>query len=153
MLLQSRTAAFLQVLRDEIDGGALSLEAAGAQVITPGTWRQVKALVRSVGCAGAGQLPFFFALARGMRERRSVTVGVRLTSVPNGMDNVTGIPLALGLRQLLGHRLDATGVHPPETVIEAGPLLEALAPTCDPPKRSFDELVVVTEAGDDGGDP
>ena len=152
MLLQPSTAAFLRVLRDEIDSGTLSLEAAGAQVIAPGTWRQAKALVLSLGCAGAGDLPFFFALARGMHDGRSLTVGVRITSHPEGMDNITGIPLALGLRQLLGHRLDATGVHPPETVIEAKPLLEALAPSCDPLKRSFDELVVVTEAEGDGGD-
>jgi saccharopine dehydrogenase-like NADP-dependent oxidoreductase len=152
MLLQPKTAAFLRVLRDELDAGALSLEGAGAQVIAPGRWRQAKALVRSVGCAGAGHLPFFFALARGLRDGRSVTVGVRITSVPKGMDHITGIPLALGLRQLLDRRLDATGVHPPETVIEAEPLLEALAPSCDPPMRSLDEFVVVTEAENDAGD-
>ena len=65
--------------------------------------------------------------------------------MPKGMDGVTGIPLALGLRQLLDRRIDETGVHPPESVIQAGPLLGALAPLRDPVKRRLDELIVVTE--------
>ena len=146
MLLQPSTAALLQLLRDDIDAGKLSIEAAAAQVFDPGMRQQARALVRSIRCAGAGRLPFFFALARGLRDGRPVDVGVRLTSVPKGMDGVTGIPLALGLRQLLDGRIDASGVHPPEDVIEPEPLLSALAPSCAPPRRDIGELVVVTEA-------
>ncbi|MCP4224171.1 MAG: saccharopine dehydrogenase [Actinomycetia bacterium] len=145
MLLKSSTAAHLQGLRDDIDAGKLSIEAAAAQVFAPSMGRQAKALARSFGCPDAGQLPFFFALGRGVRDGRAVTVGVRTTSIPKGMDGATAIPLVLGLRQLLDHRLDTAGVHPPETVIDPSLLLDELAPTCEPPKGGFDELIVISE--------
>ena len=146
MLLKPSTAAFLQGLRDDMDAGKLSIEAAAREVVEPGLTRQARALAGSLRCEGAGELPFFFALARGMRDGRPLTVGVRATSIPKGMDGATAIPLALGLRQLLDRRPTQTGVHPPETVIEPEPLLAALAPACDPAKRDADELIVVTEA-------
>ncbi|MDJ0787638.1 MAG: saccharopine dehydrogenase NADP-binding domain-containing protein [Myxococcota bacterium] len=146
MLLKPSTAAFLRRLRDDMDAGKLSLEAAAAQVLDPGVTRQAGALLHSLGCAGSGRLPFFFALARGMRDGRPLTIGVRATSIPTGMDGVTGIPLALGLRQLLDGRMDQAGVHPPESVIAPAPLFDALAPSCQPPASGFDELIVLSEA-------
>lgn len=146
MLLQSSTAAFLQVLRDDIDAGKLALEEAGKQIYAPSMARQAKALARSMRCPDAGRLPFFFAFARGMRDGKPVTVGARTTSIPKGMDGATAIPLALGLRQILDGRIGATGVHPPETVIAPSALLDALAPSCSPPRTGESDLVVVTEA-------
>ncbi len=146
MLLKASTVAFLQGLRDDIDAGRLSHEAAGRQIVEPGLLRQTRALAGALRCPGAGRLPFFFALARGEREGRAVSVGVRATSIPPGMDGVTGVPLALGLRQLLDRRPDLVGVHPPETAIEPTPLFDALAPACEPAKQGLEDLIVVTEA-------
>ena len=146
MLLKSYTAAFLSVLRDDIDAGRLSIDAAAEQVFAPSAGQKVKALVRSIRCADSGSLPFFFALARGMRGGRRVTVGVRMTAMPEGMDGVTGIPLALGLRQILDGRMREAGVHPPEAVIDPKVLFDALAPSCTPPRRALSDLIVVTES-------
>jgi len=145
MLLKPSTAAFLQGLRDDIDAGKFSIEAAAEQVFKPGVARLAKTLARAMRCPGAGRLPFFFAMARGTRDGRPMSIGVRMTAIPKGMEGVTGIPLALGLRQLLDRRPEQTGVHPPETVLDPVPLFDALAPTCHPAKRGFDDLIVVTE--------
>lgn len=150
MLMKSSTAAFVQGLRDDVDAEKLSIEAAAEQVFKPALWRLTKAVARSVQCADAGRLPFFFALARGQRDGQRISVGVRPTSIPKGMDGVTGIPLALGLRQLLDGRARGTGVHPPESVIQAEPLLQMLAPTCEPAKSGLDEFILITEAERDG---
>ena len=78
MLLKPSTAAFLDVLRNDLDGGRLSLEEAAAQVMKPGWIRQAKAWRRSRGFAGSGPLPPFFAWARGEREGQPVIVAAHL---------------------------------------------------------------------------
>ncbi len=145
MLLKSYTAAFLSVLRDDIDSGRVSIEAAAEQVFAPSVGQRMKALFRSSRYANSGRLPFFFALARGIRENQRVTVGVRVTALPKGMDGATGIPLALGLRQILDGRLRETGVHPPEIVIDPKMLFDALATSCTPSRNGLGDLIVVTE--------
>ncbi len=146
MLLKPSTGTFLESLRDDIDNGKLTIEAAAGEVLKPGFARQTKSVLRSLGRSGHGALPPFFAWARGERDGRPKTVGARLSSLPDGMATVTGIPLALGLRQLLEGRIDATGVHPPETVIAPEPFFDGMARVCNPPVTDAAALVVVTES-------
>lgn len=146
MLLKRSSAAYLDLVRKDLDAGRLSHEDAAAEVMNQRTTRVVRALIGALGRKGAGALPGFFAFARGERDGQALRIGVHLNGLPADMAGATSVPLALGLRQWLDGRLDATGVHPPESVIDIAPLLDGFAKACDPPLAGMDELVVVNEA-------
>jgi len=146
MVLKASTAAFLQSLGADIDARKISLEEAAKEIAHPGVVRSTKALARGLTLEGPGALPPFFAYARGEKDGRPATSGAFVLALPPGMDGVTGIPLALAARQLLDGKLVATGVHPPETVIEPEPFFEAVAPYCQPPRSGLESILEVTMA-------
>ena len=146
MLLKRSTAAYLDLIRNDLDAGKLSHEDAAAEITNQRTTRIARAMIGALGRKGAGALPGFFAFARGQRDGRSLRIGVHLHAMPADMAGATSVPLALGLRQLLDGRLDATGAHPPESVIDVASLLDGFALTCNPPLAGMSELVVVNEA-------
>ena len=145
MLLKRSSAAYLDLVRKDLDAGRLSHEDAAAEVTNQQTRRVARALIGALGRKGAGSLPGFFAFARGERDGQALRIGVHLNALPVGMAGATSVPLALGLRQWLDGRLDATGVHTPESVIDVAPLLDGFALACTPPLDSMDELVVINE--------
>ncbi len=143
MLLRKSTAAFIDGLRKRIDAGQLSLEAGAKEIGKPSRLGRLKAAFRSFWFPGPGDLPLFFAWARGGRNGESCVVGATFTSAPaDGMAGITSWPLAVGLRQLLDGHISTVGVHPPETVIEPEHFFNMLASACDPPVNGMEELVI-----------
>jgi saccharopine dehydrogenase-like NADP-dependent oxidoreductase len=143
MLLRKSTAAFIDGLRKRIDAGQLSLEAGAKEIGKPSRLGRLKAAFRSFWFPGPGDLPLFFAWARGERNGESRVVGATVTAAPaDGMAGVTSWPLAIALYQLLDRRITTVGVHPPETVIEPEHFFNMLADACDPPVDGMEELVI-----------
>jgi len=143
MLLRKSTAAFIDGLRKRIDAGQLSLEAGAKEIGKPSLLGRLKAAFRSLWFPGPGDLPLFFAWARGERNGESCVVGATFTSAPaDGMAGITSWPLAIALRQLVDGRIATIGVHPPETVIEPEHFFNMLADACDPPVGGMNELVI-----------
>ncbi|MEU9618996.1 MULTISPECIES: saccharopine dehydrogenase NADP-binding domain-containing protein [unclassified Streptomyces] len=124
MVITPGTLAYLDVLRRDIDAGKLTNETAAADLAKPSLSRGLRAAVGTMGLKGPQSLPPFFAAATGTSNGRPVTVLTRLaetsgmSALINDMAEATGIPLALGLAQLLNGTGGRPGVHPPETVIE-----------------------------------
>ena len=146
MLLKRSSAAYLDLIRKDLDAGKLSHEDAAAEVTNQKAMRVARALISALGYTGAGELPGFFAYARGQRDGQALRIGAHLNALPADMASATSVPLALGLRQWLDGRLDATGVHPPESVVDVAALLDGFALACNPPLSGMDDLVVVNEA-------
>lgn len=145
MLLQPMTAAFLDVLRDDIDRGRLSCDRAADLVFRPGRIRSLRAAWRRPRFEGPGGLPPFFAVACGTRDGEGRLVGAHVEALPEGMARVTSVPLALGLQQLLAGQIASPGVHPPEAVILPEPLFDGLAQACDPPLATMADMVRILE--------
>ncbi|MFE7662240.1 saccharopine dehydrogenase family protein [Streptomyces celluloflavus] len=126
MVVTPGTVAYLDVLRRDIDAGKLTGETAAADLVRPSVSRALRATAGAVTRKGPGSLPPFFAVARGTRNGAPVTALARLADTPgatalvNDMAEATGIPLALGLAQLLDGTVRHPGVHPPETAVDAG---------------------------------
>ena len=143
MLLRKHTAAFIDGLRKQIDAGQLSLEAGAKEIGKPSLLGRLKAAFRSFWFPGPGDLPLFFAWARGKHNGESRVVGATFTSAPaDGMAGITSWPLAIALSQLLDGRITTVGVHPPETVIEPEHFFNMLAQACEPPVDGMEELVI-----------
>ncbi|WP_067830256.1 saccharopine dehydrogenase family protein [Nocardia inohanensis] len=124
MVIRSPTVAYLDGLRRDIDAGALTNQQAAALIAEPTLSRGVRSLISALRFESPGTLPPFFAVATGLRDDRPETVLARLSSgletfaVTTDMATATGIPLALGLSQLIGAGIRRPGVHPPEAVID-----------------------------------
>ncbi|UGT40937.1 saccharopine dehydrogenase NADP-binding domain-containing protein [Nocardia yamanashiensis] len=124
MVIKSATVAYLDDLRRDIDAGALSNQRAAALLAEPGAWRGIRSLLAAPLFRSPGTLPPFFAVATGTRAGRPETVLARLSgglesfAISTDMATATGIPLALGLSQLVAGRVRRPGVHPPETIID-----------------------------------
>ncbi|MEV6066725.1 saccharopine dehydrogenase NADP-binding domain-containing protein [Nocardia sp. NPDC052001] len=126
MIVTPGTAAFLDILRRDIDRGKLTNETAAAQLLKPGLLRGIRSLSTAGRFQSPGTLPPFFAAAHGRKDDRPHTTlaylaGESAADTPlfiDDMSRATGIPLALGLSQLIdgGHR--RPGVHPPESAID-----------------------------------
>ena len=143
MLLRKHTAAFIDGLRKQIDAGQLSLEAGAKEIGKPSLLGRLKAAFRSFWFPGPGDLPLFFAWARGEHNGESRVVGATFTSAPaDGMAGITSWPLAIALSQLLDGRITTVGVPPPETVIEPEHFFNMLAQACEPPVDGMEELVI-----------
>ena len=143
MLLRKHTAAFIDGLRKRIDAGQLSLEEGAKAIGKPSLLSRLKAAFRSFWFPGPGDLPLFFAWARGEHNGETRVVGATVTSAPaDGMAGVTSWPLAIALHQLLDGCITTIGVHPPETVIDPEHFFTMLADACDPPVNGMEELVI-----------
>ncbi|MFD7617235.1 saccharopine dehydrogenase family protein [Streptomyces sp. NPDC059802] len=124
MIITPGTLAYLDVLRRDIDAGKLTNETAATDLAKPSVSRVLRATTSAISLKGPRTLPPFFAAATGTSNGRPVTVLARLaetsgmSALINDMAEATGIPLALGLAQLLDGTSGRPGVHPPETVIE-----------------------------------
>ena len=150
MILTTQALALLKDLNAALGQKSLTNEQAAAIMIAPGALRTLKAVVKSLSLKGHGDLPPFFAFAAGTKDGKTARVGVSVSTVPKGMANSTGVPLALGLRQLLEGRLATPGVFAPEAVIEPDSFFDQLVPYCDPPVARSSELLNVTiDRGED----
>jgi lysine 6-dehydrogenase len=136
MVISPQTLAYLDVLRRDIDRGWLTNETAAAQFARPNPLRYIRSLPTALRSKGPGTLPPFFAAVSGPRKGRDHMVLAHLNLAgPTGdatrgllgdMARVTGIPLAVGMSQIIDGTARRPGVHPPDAVID--------------PKRFFTDL-------------
>ncbi|UNB50537.1 saccharopine dehydrogenase family protein [Mycolicibacterium sp. YH-1] len=132
MVIAPQTLAYLDVLRRDIDRGRLTNETAAAQFATPNPLRVIRSLPTALRCKGPGTLPPFFAAVSGPSKGHEHMVLAHLNLAgPTGglfgdMARATGIPLAVGMSQIIDGTARRPGVHPPDAVID--------------PKRFFTDL-------------
>ncbi|MFF2078737.1 saccharopine dehydrogenase family protein [Kitasatospora sp. NPDC058162] len=122
MVVRAGTAAYLDVLRRDLDAGRLGNETAALALDRPSLRRVLRAGARAVRFGSPGSLPGFFAAATGRVEGRRASVLAQLTGADALMADMaegTGVPAALGLAQLLDGTVRTPGVHPPETALDA----------------------------------
>ncbi|MFI9404276.1 saccharopine dehydrogenase family protein [Nocardia sp. NPDC052316] len=133
MIVTPGTAAFLDVLRTDIDRGALTNETAAAELAAPTLWRGLRSMARSWRFAAPGNLPPFFAVATGSKDGVPLTILAHMGSaLIDNMAEATGIPLALGLSQLVDGLATRPGVHPPEAILAADRFFDDLGThTCE----------------------
>ncbi|RJO75592.1 saccharopine dehydrogenase [Nocardia panacis] len=121
LTLTPGTAAYLDVLRRDIDRGRLTRAGAAAQLTDPSLRRSLRALARAMRLPEPGNLPPFFALVTGHRAGEGHTVLATLREPATGTPLTTdlaradGIPIALAIAHLDRER---PGVHPPEAIID-----------------------------------
>ncbi|MFJ6378464.1 saccharopine dehydrogenase family protein [Kitasatospora sp. NPDC092039] len=133
MVVRAGTAAYLDVLREDLDAGRLTNEGAAADLDRPALRRILRAAARAARFRGPGTLPPFFAAATGTRDGRPATVLVRLGGADRllaDMAEATGVPAGLGLAQLLDGTAGRAGVHPPEAAIDGDRFFRDLARAC-----------------------
>jgi saccharopine dehydrogenase-like NADP-dependent oxidoreductase len=122
MVVTVGTAAYLDVLRADLDTGRLTNETAAVDLDRPTLLRTLRAGARRIRFRAPGTLPGFFAAATGTVDGRPAGVLARLTGADallSDMAESTGVPAALGLAQLLDGTVRTPGVHPPETAVDA----------------------------------
>ncbi|WP_054811333.1 saccharopine dehydrogenase family protein [Nocardia arizonensis] len=135
MVISPGTAAYLDVLRTDIDKGRLTNETAAADLASPSFRRGVRSMVRAAKFKSPGTLPPFFAAALGIKNGQWYTAlarlaeGTGLASLTSDMARATGIPLALGLSQIVDGTAVRAGVHPPDAVVDPDRFFHDLAVT------------------------
>ncbi|MEU8923618.1 saccharopine dehydrogenase NADP-binding domain-containing protein [Kitasatospora sp. NPDC048545] len=133
MVVRAGTAAYLDVLRADLDAGRLSNETAAADLDGPTLRRVLRAAGRAPRLRGPGTLPPFFAAATGTRDGRPAAALARLTGADGllaDMAEATGVPAGLALAQLLDGTVGPAGVHPPEAAVDAERFFRDLAREC-----------------------
>ncbi|MFC9964524.1 MULTISPECIES: saccharopine dehydrogenase family protein [Nocardia] len=125
MVVTPGTAAFLKVLRTDIDSGRLTNESAAHEVTKPSLSRILRSLTRISSRTSHGTLPPFFAAATGHTGTHDRTTIAYLADTGEtarllaDRARATGISLALGLSQLIDGTARKPGVYPPEAIIDA----------------------------------
>ncbi|MUM02365.1 saccharopine dehydrogenase family protein [Mycolicibacterium sp. CBMA 334] len=152
MVIQPETLAYLDVLRRDIDRGRLTNETAAAQFAKPNFLRYLRSIPLSLRSKGPGTLPPFFAAVSGTSRGRDYMVLAHLDLSNPGADadnrllgdmaRATGIPLALGMSQMVDGTARRAGVHPPDAVIDSQRFFADLNRQLD---RSADSPLVVIE--------
>ncbi|MUL47452.1 saccharopine dehydrogenase [Mycobacterium sp. CBMA293] len=147
MVIRPQTLAYLDVLRRDIDRRRLTHEAAAMQFAKPNMVRYLRSLPHYRRSKGPGTLPPFFAAVSGTRCGRDSMVLAHL-DLPGlegffgDMARATGIPLALGISQIIDGTAQRPGVHPPDAVIDCQRFFKELDRHLD---RSADRPLVVVE--------
>ncbi|MDH6196648.1 lysine 6-dehydrogenase [Mycobacterium frederiksbergense] len=125
MIISPGVVAYLDVLRTDIDKGVLTNESAAVDLAGPSWRRGIRSMARSAKFKSPGNLPHFFAAAIGPKDGEPRTVLARLTdesagmaSLTSDMARATGIPLALGLSQVVDGTITRPGVHAPDAVVD-----------------------------------
>lgn len=133
MVVRAGTAAYLDVLRGDLDAGRLTNESAAADLDRPTLRRTLRAAARAPRLRGPGTLPPFFAAATGTRDGCPASVLARLAGAEALLTDLaesTGVPAGLGLAQLLDGTVESAGVHAPEAVIDGERFFRDLARQC-----------------------
>ncbi|CRK52166.1 Saccharopine dehydrogenase [Rhodococcus sp. RD6.2] len=135
MVISPGTAAYLDVLRTDIDKGRLTNETAAVDLASPSFRRGVRSMARAAKFKSPGSLPSFFAAAMGSKNGQPCTAlahladDTGLASLTSDMARATGIPLALGLSQVADGTAVRAGVHPPDAVVDPDRFFHDLAVT------------------------
>ncbi|OHU23894.1 saccharopine dehydrogenase [Mycobacteroides chelonae] len=137
MVITPGTLAYLDVLRRDIDCGRLTNESAALQFAKPNFLRYLRSVPRSLLSKGPGTLPPFFAAVTGSSDNGDCTVlaYLNLSRSSDGsggrllgdMARATGVPLALGISQMIDGTARRAGVHPPDAAVDAQRFFSDLA--------------------------
>lgn len=95
------------------------------------------------------ELPELFAIAEGTKNGKKASVAVALSAFPEySVDELTGLSLALALRMFIDGKLNDTGVHTPESIIDPDVFFEALLPYCSipSPPQNISEILEITSS-------
>ena len=135
MVMPSAWIDFFRTLQQDIDAGKLTLEKAGRKLVdSVAQGSLIENLVLSLMRLFDGpRLPYFFSMAKGMKDGREAAAFASIKSIPTGMDGATGIPLALGTLMLLQGHVRRQGVMAPEKAIDPDRFFNLLAPFCTAP--------------------
>ncbi|MGV9818198.1 saccharopine dehydrogenase family protein [Nocardia xishanensis] len=130
MVVKPGTVAFLDTLRRDLDAGRLTKQQAATAFARPRLRRILRSIPSALRSRGPGTLPPFFAVVTGEKQGdpRVVLAHLNLAgpksepvrSALRNMARITGIPLALGMAQVIDGTASRPGVHPPEAVIDPG---------------------------------
>ncbi|MFA5565515.1 MAG: saccharopine dehydrogenase NADP-binding domain-containing protein [Acidimicrobiia bacterium] len=145
IMTSKRVISLLVELQRQLDASGLSIEEAASVLVKPSSRPDILETLSAQNYEDYGELPSFFALATGTLNGQRTTVGCHAATLPSGMDGSTGIPVALGAKQMLQSKL-TPGVHSPEAVINGTRLLTDLMPYCTTEVNSLDELAPVSLA-------
>jgi len=151
MVIRPQTLAYLDVLRRDTDRRRLTHETAALQFAKPNLLRYLRSVPLALRSKGPGTLPPFFAAVSGTRAGRDdvVLAHFDLSGTAAGlfgdMARATGIPLALGLAQIVDGTARRPGVHPPDAVIDASRFFADLGRQLD---RPTDRPLVIVERDD-----
>ncbi|SKP76965.1 saccharopine dehydrogenase family protein [Mycobacteroides abscessus] len=137
MVIKPWTVAYLDTLRRDMDAGRLSREEAAEAFAVPKFRRVLRSAYVALRLRGPGTLPPFFAAVTGERrgDRHAVLARLNLDGSQShpirtalrDMARITGVPLALGMAQVIDGSGRRPGVHPPEAVIEPARFFADLA--------------------------
>ncbi len=145
MVVTPGTAAYLDVLRRDLDRGRLDNEAAVRRIARPRLSNVLRSLPKALTTRGPGTLPPFFAAAFGELAGREAAVLCRAAgagSLLADMARATGIPLALGMSQVVDGSVGRAGVFPPDEVIDTTRFFDDIDRELG---RSGDDPLFVTE--------
>lgn len=119
-------AAEMTITKEWLETGVVDLTEA-ARLFSNSEDALVRTAVeRSAEFEGLGTLPEFFVTAQGTLDGAVVTQFAALDGVPHDLDEITGIPLAVAVGNIIGRELPV-GVLTPDTVIEPETFLRDLA--------------------------
>lgn len=128
MVITPALAASADALRRAVDDKQLTVEAAAA--LSNESAGSSGPAEGAEGYASHGELPPFFAWARGRKNGLPLTVGARVTAFPSGLAAGTGLPVVIVLRQLLEGSIAKHGVFPPEQVVDPDQFFTDLSRHC-----------------------
>jgi saccharopine dehydrogenase-like NADP-dependent oxidoreductase len=133
MALSRAETAMARALSARVAAGTLTLEQASAMVLRPANLPfpiRLRAFFSDLAdrLAPLPDYPPLFAFAHGMKNSRPRRVAAWVTRLPPpGMAGAIGVPLAVGLKLALTHRLDRHGVFAPEEIIDPHIFFEEFA--------------------------
>ncbi|MGY2024396.1 saccharopine dehydrogenase family protein [Nocardia gipuzkoensis] len=155
MVMSTWAMAYLDTLRRDIDSGKLTNEAAARAFADPNLLRILRSAPTALRAKGPGTLPSFFAAVSGTKQGRPHMVLAHLNlggppkdpahTLLGDMARVTGIPLAIGMAQVVDGSARRPGVHPPEAVIDPQRFFEVLDVVLGPRAGSVPVYLVEQE--------
>jgi len=132
-------------LSKAIDNSDMTLEEAGKKLIEGSTSNfffsnMMDRIIRLF----TPRFPIFFVIAKGLKDGTLTRVATSIKSIPPGMANATGIPLAMGTLLFMRGKVLQKGVIAPEIAFEADEFFNLLAPYCTFPKKWPPSLLIET---------
>jgi saccharopine dehydrogenase-like NADP-dependent oxidoreductase len=148
---QAMIFELVRSLRDRIDSGQLSAEAAALELMKTQGFRMSMTLEQEqeIRACRVSKTPYLTAIARGQKNRKQATAFARLNRLPPyGMGANTGIPAAIGVAMLVEGLVAQKGVLTPEQAfdpVEFFRRFEAYYPSSEADRPLFELNVIMQE--------